>query len=327
MTVQEQLIDKSKEAFILAIEIYNKPSIKYRLEGFSFFICNAWELMLKAHMIKKFGEESIYFPDKPNRTITLERCVQKIFTNEKAPLRKNLEKVIELRNTSTHFITEEYEAVYVSLLQACVFNFVDKMMEFHNVDMTQVIPENFITLSVRLKSLNETEIRGKYEKQVAERLISVNNSLQPLMEENNSAFAIKVEHYHYATKKREEATEFYHIEKEAKDGVRLIKEIKNPNETHKYNAKACIREINKRLKKDKITMLYNGKEAELNRYHFQNFTAYFGLKENERMCFTYQISTQPQYSYSQQAIDFIYDEIKKAPDTILDDLKQKLTKK
>lgn len=38
MTVQEQLIDKAKEAFILAIEIYNKPSIRYRLEGFSFFI-------------------------------------------------------------------------------------------------------------------------------------------------------------------------------------------------------------------------------------------------------------------------------------------------
>lgn len=303
MTVQEQLIDKAKEAFILAIEVYNKPSIRYRLEGFSFFICNAWELMLKAYMIKKFGEESIYFPDKPNRTITLERCVQKIFTNEKAPLRKNLEKVIELRNTSTHFITEEYEAVYVSLLQACVFNFVDKMMAFHNVDMTKVIPENFITLSVRLKSLDETEIRGKYERQVAERLISVNAS------------------------KREEATEFYHIENEAKDGVRLIKEIKNPNETHKYNAKACIKEINKRLKKDKIAMMYNGKEAELNMYHFQNFTAYFGLKENVRMCFTYQISTQPQYSYSQQAIDFIYDEIRKAPSTILDTLKQKLAKK
>lgn len=252
---------------------------------------------------KKIGEESIYFADKPNRTITLERCVQKIFTNEKAPLRKNLEKVIELRNTSTHFITEEYEAVYVSLLQACVFNFVDKMMAFHNVDMTKVIPENFITLSVRLKSLDETEIRGKYERQVAERLISVNAS------------------------KREEATEFYHIENEAKDGVRLIKEIKNPNETHKYNAKACIKEINKRLKKDKIAMMYNGKEAELNMYHFQNFTAYFGLKENVRMCFTYQISTQPQYSYSQQAIDFIYDEIRKAPSTILDTLKQKLAKK
>lgn len=38
----------------MSIEIYNKPSIRYRLEGFSFFICNAWELMLKAYMIKKF---------------------------------------------------------------------------------------------------------------------------------------------------------------------------------------------------------------------------------------------------------------------------------
>lgn len=326
MRIQEQLIEKSKEAFVLAIEIYNKPSIKYRLEGFSFFICNAWELMLKAHLINKFGEEAIYFSDKPNRTITLERCVQKVFTNEKAPLRKNLEKIIELRNTSTHFITEEYEAVYVSILQACVFNYVDKMMEFHNVDMTQVIPENFITLSVRLKSLDETEIRGKYDKQVADRLITVNESLTPLIEANNSAFSIKVEHFHYVTKKREEATEIYHIEKEAVEGIRIIKEVKNPNETHKYNAKACIREINKRLKKEEIELLYNGNSVELNMYHFRNFTTYFGLKENERMCFTYQISTQPQYSYSQQAIDFIYNEIKKSPSNILDDLKLRLTK-
>lgn len=201
------------------------------------------------------------------------------------------------------------------------------MMEFHNVDMTQIIPENFITLSVRLKALDETEIRGKYDQQVAERLLTVNSSLAPMVEENNSAFAIKIEHLHYATKKREEATEFYHIEKEAKEGVRLIKEVKNPNETHKYNAKACIRELNKRLEKNGIIVLFNGKETKLNMYHFQLFTAYFGLKENEKMCFTYQISTQPQYSYSQQAIDFIFEEIKKAPTTILDDLKEKLSKK
>ena len=73
MTVQEQLIDKAKEAFVLAIEIYNKPSIKYRLEGFAFFICNAWELMLKAYLIKREGEDSIYYKDDPERTITLER--------------------------------------------------------------------------------------------------------------------------------------------------------------------------------------------------------------------------------------------------------------
>lgn len=327
MTTVERLLEKAKEAFVMAIEIYNKPSINYRLEGFSFFICNAWELMLKAHMINKFGESSIYYPDKPNRTISLENCVQKVFTNEKAPLRKNLEKVIELRNTSTHFITEEYEAVYIPLLQACVFNFVDKMMDFHEVDMTRVIPENFITLSVRLKSLNETEIRGKYEEQVAEKLVSVQRTLEPMVEENNSAFAIKVEHYHYNTKDRSQATELYHIEKEAIEGVRLIKELKNPNDTHKYTAKDLLKEIKKKIQKDNIKLLYRGKEVEFNMFHFRLFTDYFKIKENERMCFTYQVSAQPQYSYSQQAIDFIYEEIKKSPGTILDDLKDKIAKK
>ena len=54
----ERLLDKSKEAFAMAIELYNKPTIHYRVEGFAMFICNAWELMLKAHMLKKMGNKS-----------------------------------------------------------------------------------------------------------------------------------------------------------------------------------------------------------------------------------------------------------------------------
>lgn len=60
MEIRDLLLDKSKEAFLMAIEVYNKPTIRYRLEGFSFFICNAWELMLKAHIINKYGLEAIY---------------------------------------------------------------------------------------------------------------------------------------------------------------------------------------------------------------------------------------------------------------------------
>ena len=169
----DRLLDKSKEAFILAIEIYNKPTIKYRVEGFSFFICNAWELLLKAHMMNKFGKESIYYKDKPNRTITLENCLQKVFSNEKSPIRRNLEKIVELRNTSTHFITEEYEMVYIPLFQACVLNYVNKMMEFHNIDVTEVIPQNFLTLAVSMKALDENIIRAKYPEEIANRIVDV----------------------------------------------------------------------------------------------------------------------------------------------------------
>ena len=172
MILKDKLLEKSKEAFIMAIEIYNKPTIKYRVEGFSFFICNAWELMLKAHLLATRGESSIYYADNPKRTISLENCLQQVITNAKAPVRRNLVKIIELRNTSTHFVMEEYEMIYVPLFQACVLNYVEKMQEYHGIDMTESIPQNFLTLSVSMKALDESVIRAKYPEEIASKIIS-----------------------------------------------------------------------------------------------------------------------------------------------------------
>ena len=317
--IRDKMIEKSKEAFVMAIEIYNKPTIKYRVEGFSFFICNAWELMLKAHMINKFGENSIYYKDNPKRTITLENCIQKILTNEKSPLHRNLLKIIELRNTSTHFITEEYEMIYIPLFQACVLNFVEKMQEFHQVDMTEVVPQNFLTLAVSMKSLDENIIRVKYPEEIAERILDTNSSLAPMINENNQSFAIKIEHYHYLTKDKNKATSFVHVDKTAEAGVKIIKELKDPSNTHKYTMKTALKEINRQLQKEGI-------DLKINSYHFDLFNKVFGLKENERYCYIHKIYAQPSYSYSMQAIELIVGEIKKDSENILNNLK-KMAKK
>jgi hypothetical protein len=312
--IQEKLIEKSKEAFVMAIEIYNKPTIKYRVEGFSFFICNAWELMLKAHMVNKFGVDSIYYKDNKDRTITLENCIQKIFTNEKAPLRKNLSKIIELRNTSTHFVTEEYEMIYIPLFQACILNFVEKMQEFHGIDMTEVIPQNFLTLAVSMKALDENTIRAKYPEEIASKLISTNQQLEPMIAENNQAFAIRIEHLHYITKDKNQATSFVHIDKDAAAGVKIIKELKDPNNTHKYTMKSAIKEITRRLQS-------LGIEFTMNQYIFNLFNKVYGIKENEKFCYVHRQYAQPSYTYSMQAIDLIVGEIQKNPKNIVEKLK------
>lgn len=327
MKITEKLIEKSKEAFMMAIEVYNKPSIKYRVEGFGFFICNAWELMLKAHMINTMGDSSIYYKDNPNRTITLENCVKKVFTNDKDPLRRNLEKIIELRNTGTHFITEEYEMVYIPLFQASVFNFIEKMQAFHNVDMTEMIPQNFLTLTVSYNSLDTDEIRAKYPPEIAERLISVNTELSSIISDNNNRFAIRIDHHYYITKNENIATAKVKIDKDAETGIRIVTELKDPNNTHKYTCKLCCEEINKRLEKAKISMLVNGEPKKFNSSHFNLFCQYFGIKSNAKLCYTYKVSSQPQYSYSLQTIDFIVEEIKKDPENIIQNLKDKLRKK
>ena len=65
--------------------------------------------MLKAHLIKTQGLKSIYYTKKNKKgTIQLKTALGRIITNKIDPVRKNLEDVIELRNTSTHFIIEDY---------------------------------------------------------------------------------------------------------------------------------------------------------------------------------------------------------------------------
>ncbi len=321
-----RLLEKAKEAFVVAIELYNKPTIRYRTEGFSFFICNAWELMLKAHMINAFGEQSIYYHDNPSRTLSLEACIRKVFTNEKAPMRLNLEKIVELRNTSTHFIVEEYEMVYIPLFQACIFNFIEKMDQFHSIDMTEVIPQNFLTLSVSMKALNDAELRAKYPGQIAEKLVRVREQINPMIYENNQGFAIRIDHYHYITKNPSKATEIVRVDKSSDTAVQIIKELQDPNEVFKYNAKKLVSEVNSRLKRAGIKLRFRGADKQFTTTDLQLFCKYFGIKANPKLCYIYKTPSSPLYSYSIQAIDFIVEEIKKDPENIIQNLRDKQKK-
>lgn len=173
----ERLLRKSQEAFLLAIELYNRPSIRYHAEGCAFFLCNAWELMLKAYIIRRDGEEAVYYKDNPGRTLSLNNCLSRVFTNENDPLRINLEKIIDLRNTSTHFVTDEYELFYGPLLQVCVKNFDDKLREFHGKEISDIIPESYLVLSVKRDLIDPEKVRTKYSPEVAEKLLTMNNSV------------------------------------------------------------------------------------------------------------------------------------------------------
>src|SRR3954471_20106455 len=47
------LVEKATQAAVAAIEVYNKPGFKYREETFAILMLNAWELLLKARILKE----------------------------------------------------------------------------------------------------------------------------------------------------------------------------------------------------------------------------------------------------------------------------------
>lgn len=157
-----KLRQKSFEAFMLCLEIYNKPTINYRIETSAFLLCNAWELMLKSHYVKQNGEKSIY-RDSDGKTFSLEQMIYKYY-QPNSPVRKNLLYIVEnIRNKSTHLIIRAHDLLYTPLLQKAVLNFIEEVRAKFNIELTDTIPLEALALIVRKreKPQNLSVLYGK----------------------------------------------------------------------------------------------------------------------------------------------------------------------
>ncbi len=117
------LLEKSIQAVLSAIELYNKPIFSYREESFSILMVNAWELLLKAKKLKDNNSKltCLYIPvskktkaEKPRQRfnykttksgnyLTLgisELIEQEIKDNN---LKIQLETLVEIRDNAIHF--------------------------------------------------------------------------------------------------------------------------------------------------------------------------------------------------------------------------------
>lgn len=316
----DRLIQKSQEAFLLAIELYNRPTIRYHVEGCSFFLCNAWELMLKAYMVKRQGEQSIYYKNNPGRTISLNNCISAIFTNENDPLRINLEKILDLRNTSTHFVTDEYELFYGPLFQVCVKNYEEKMYEFHRIEISDIIPESYLVLSVKRDIIDPEKIRAKYSPEVVAKLLTMNNSVAFDGGEGSPRYSGFYETNFVITKNPKKADLAVRVDKESSTGVAIVKEVQNVQDKYPFTAKTAIGEINRRLSKAKITLIFKGEEKKFNSYHWNLFVKFYGMKSEDRYSHDRSLKSEknPSYVYSQQAIEVIVSAIKQDSEHIIE---------
>lgn len=311
--LEDRLVDKSIEAFILGIEIYNKPTIEYRIEGFSFFVCNAWELMLKAKLLKEGS--SIYYPDSPYRTLGLSDVIKKVYTDKRQPLRINLENIVDLRNTSTHFITDDYESVYAPFFQANVLNFIEQTQRFHGRDVTKRISQSFLTLSISQNELTDEEIIGKYSPEMANKLISKKENLHDLQKNHSSNdLFIPIKHEFIITKDKDSADFSVAVNKNSDASVQVVKELINPNKKYKLSFKNVIKAINKQIKTKKISFNYVSSQGnkQFTSHTLSLFNQFYDLKNDERYYYSFAGTSR----YSQQAVEFIVEEIKKDENVI-----------
>lgn len=189
--LSDTLLDKSIQAVLAAIEIYNKPDFKYREETFSILLINAWEILLKAKVALDNLEkiESLYISDKNNsgdfvksrsgnyRTITIGKAINLVRLDE--TLKANLFVLVELRDNAIHFRNES-PILNTKLLEvgtASLLSYLEMCKEWFKKDLTKynfyIMPMSFFhphelqSYSVNTDSIqNQNLLRyiGKKEK-------------------------------------------------------------------------------------------------------------------------------------------------------------------
>ena len=298
----DALLNKSEEAYLMSIEIINKPTINYRTEGFCFFICNAWELLLKAYLINKSQDINVInYKDDSNRTIGLDECVEKIFTSTTDKTKMNISFIRSIRNKSTHLILPEYDFYFAPAFQRCLTNY-NKFFkkQFPNYNLNEKVTPYIALVNpgdnqdVSSLILNPSNL-VLFDKLKAE-----------LNADENLGQTLKL----VVTKKESDADLKYTVVKDGGDNAKIINVPKDIDKTHPYKTKEIIKKISETVE---LTL---GPNHGFTSNKFQSICKRKNIKDNQDYCYQFKYYNTNINLYSDLAIEYVsqiyIDECKKS---------------
>ena len=323
--LMQLLIEKSQESFLLSIELFNKPTISLNVEGFVIFICNAWELLLKAYLINQ--GESIYYKKtkSKNRTLALDALIKKVMTNEHDNVRINLEIISGIRNSATHLIIPEYSILFNEVFLSCVRNYVDKLYKFFDININEKFNSDFLTLHI--PSNKKIDILGKYGNDVYQKYNNVSNGLtKTLLEKSNENGYVPQElalayQINFKRVNDIEKADIKVYNSKSEDSIPAITIEKPIDITANYphTTKNIITLINEQLNRDGLsfTPYTLSKNTKFTTDTFALFCRGFNIKANKEYSYLHRIGNNHSYTYSLKLVQYIIDSIIDDPDIFI----------
>lgn len=177
------LLKKSRDNMLLALELYNRPSLENKLDGFVLLFCTAWEQLSKARLIEKDGEDSIFEVTTKKglrQTIPLRACLSRLYP-EKSHVRKNIETVTNWRDQAVHLLMPELQSVASRIFQSGVMNFSAEFEHFAQVPFISVQHTGMMTIVGDFKLPPLSMLKTQYGT-AAEEILELATSIQQEVE-------------------------------------------------------------------------------------------------------------------------------------------------
>ncbi len=275
----KSLLEKSRGAFVLSVELYNKPTIAYRSESFSMLFTNSWELLLKAKIYEEYdGEKLSIFRkkirNKKRESISLAECLNRIFPAENDKIKNNIQFIADLRNEATHLIIDDFDPFYSRVFQSGVLNYLKKCEEWFLIEASTMLPPGFLAL-ISAEQLPDMElIKKRFSAEDFKTLMDWEAKYSKLQSMGGEA-AISVQ-YRMALVKNPKKSDVILNPGYDGFGVTIVERTKDVDETHPYRAGDVVSAVNKLLSSininsyDLLSYLFvNGLKVSNNEYHWK----------------------------------------------------------
>ena len=134
-------LEKARESALLAVEIYNKPAVKFKSGGYISLMIIAWTSLFHSIFFKKgikpFYKTGRFFDKRDNDYCywELKKCLDQYFGENNNPIKANLLFFIPLRNMIEHKSLPEIDTDIFAECQSMLLNF-DKII-------AKEYPENY----------------------------------------------------------------------------------------------------------------------------------------------------------------------------------------
>jgi hypothetical protein len=300
-----KLVDKSVESYVMALETINRLSIAYRVEASAFLLCNAWELLLKAKLIEDAGSPQVICKNQGRRkgerveTISARTAVARVFQNGMDPVRRNIERVIDIRNDAAHLVLPDVPSEVVSLFQASVVNYHQFLDQWFGLSLSDRVPAGMMAIVYDFPSghtdLTPTKLRRKLGSDAADYLLRLQDELRSEHAElgGTSEYSIGIDYTLALTKTPGEA-DIALTQGTGGDVVGLVEVAKDPSKTHPMRQKEILAELRTRL----------GGEQVLNGYDIQCVVAIHNIRQRSEFFYRGTVKGSPG-QYSPHFVDWV----------------------
>jgi Protein of unknown function (DUF3644)/EC042_2821-lke REase len=252
-----RLVDKSVEAYVLALETINRLSIHYRVETFCYLICNAWELLLKAKILENIGDKEAIFEKRkkgqPRRSITLRDCLYRLFPDETDPVRRNIERMAELRDEATHLVFSGVPRDALCLFQAGVINYHKRLGDWFQVSLSDRVHVGMMSIVYDMgpqhSDMSDKRLRRELGKDAADFLSRFCSKVREEFEQLKCSveFSIGVDYRLVLTDKPGSADIVLSKAITGSDPTHVVEVAKDPSKTHPLRQKEVLEQLESRV--------------------------------------------------------------------------------